>query len=68
MGRAEGVMAGDCYGWLEGCVEGGLMGESLKKECGWVHMTEICLGYNWVCARDGPWRLSGKFLSWIRAG
>ena len=33
-----------------------------------MHMTEICLGGNWVCAWNGPWRFPGKFLSRIRAG
>ena len=28
----------------------------------------IFLGRNWVCARDGPWRFPGNFLSWIRSG
>ena len=40
----------------------------LKEECGWVHMMEIFLSGNWVCAWDGPWRFPGKFLCWIRSG
>ena len=36
--------------WSDGCVKGELMEESLKKESGWVHMMEICLDGNWVCA------------------
>ena len=44
------------------------MEEILKKESGSVHIMEICLGGNWVYARDGPLRLSGNFLSWIQAG
>ena len=32
-----------------------------------MHMMEICLSGNWVCARDGPWRFPEKFLSWIQA-
>ena len=39
-------MVGDLYGWLDGCVEGGVMGWSLKQECGWVQMMEICLDGN----------------------
>ena len=33
-----------------------------------MHMIEICLGGNWVCARNEPNRFPRKFLSWIRAG
>ena len=33
-----------------------------------MHMMEIFLGGNWICARNGPWRLPGKFLCWIQAG
>ena len=65
MGLSEGVIVGGLYGWLDGCVEEELMGKSLKKECGWVHMMEIFWSGNWVCAQDGPWRFSGNFLSWI---
>ena len=49
-------------------MEGGLLGYNLKKECGWVNMMEFCLGVNWVCAQDGPWRFPGKFLIWILVG
>ena len=28
-----------------------------------MNMMEIWLGSNWVCARNGPWRFPGKFLS-----
>ena len=33
-----------------------------------MHMVEICLGGNSVCAWGGPWRFPGKFLSWVRTG
>ena len=58
----------DMGGWGGVGVEGGVVEESFKYECGWVHMMEVCLGGNWVYAWDGPWRLSGKVLRWIRAG
>ena len=29
---------------------------------------EFFLGGNWICARDGTWRFSGKYLRWILAG
>ena len=64
----EVVMVGDLYWWLDGCVEGVVMGWGLKQECGWVHMLDVCLCGNWVCARDLPWRFLEKILSWIRAG
>ena len=65
MGRVEVMMMGDLYGGLDGCVEGDVIGYSLKQECVWVHMMEICLGSNWVCARNGLCTFLGKFLSWI---
>ena len=33
-----------------------------------MNMMEIFLGSNWACARNGPLRFPGKFLSWILAG
>ena len=44
------------------------MGYILNQECGWAHMMEICLGGNWVCGRNGPWRFPGKFHIWIQSG
>ena len=35
-------------------MEGELMEEVLKKESDCLHMIEICLDDNWVCAWDGP--------------
>ena len=32
-----------------------------------MHMMEICLSGNWVCARDGLWRFPEIFLSLIQA-
>ena len=29
---------------------------------------EVCLGGNWVCARDGTWGFPGNFLRWILVG
>ena len=48
-----------------GVWKGGVMGESLKQEYGWVNIMEICFCGNWVCAWNGPWRFPGGFLSWI---
>ena len=45
-----------------------MLGWSLKKECGWVNMLEVCLGGNWVCAQDGTWRFPEKFPRWILVG
>ena len=33
-----------------------------------MNMMEICLGGNWVCARNRPWRFPRKFMSWILGG
>ena len=68
VGRAEGLMVGVFNWWLDGCAERELMGESLKRESGWVHMIVICLNGIWVCVWDGPWRLSRQFLRWISSG
>ena len=46
-------------------MEGDVRGYILKQECDWMNMMEICLGGNWVCVRNGPWRFPRKFLSWI---
>ena len=45
------------FRWVCGRV---LDGIEFEKESGWVHMMEICLHGNSVCAPDGPWRLARK--------
>ena len=32
-----------------------------------MNIMEICVGGNWLCARNGPWRFPGNFLIWILA-
>ena len=33
-----------------------------------MNIMEICVGGNWLCARNGPWRFPGNFLIWILGG
>ena len=56
-GRSDGGFLKWVGGWV--CVRV-LDGIEFEKESGWVHMMEICLHGNWVCARDGPCRLARK--------